>query len=263
MTASRRVSAPEPTDSQLRELEERQEIWIRHLYSTGSLHSDRVRSSVTEMYTRAGRQPPGVIICKSPLQMVAASALLSLLVKAEVEISNWSELAAVLPDDWWQTLVSDLAKQMTLVQLCEHLKAERRDSTHSRLSPSRTFSLFPHIQLNAELSDALSVKLRAILNSELEERWSQAAIRKLMIISPPSSVLIRRFLFYKLQVIAQIRSELASAKQNRLLKIFNDLASVKSDIARAIRPLPSSNGWMVTNQKCAMADFNTGSRVLS
>src|ERR1700735_282182 len=32
-----------------------------------------------------------------------------------------------------------------------------------------------------------------------------------------------------------------------------------SAMARAIRPLPSSNGWMVTNQRCARPAFRTGS----
>ena len=32
-----------------------------------------------------------------------------------------------------------------------------------------------------------------------------------------------------------------------------------SAIARAIRPLPSSKGWMVTNQRCARAALSTGS----
>ena len=38
-------------------------------------------------------------------------------------------------------------------------------------------------------------------------------------------------------------------------------ASDISAMARAILPLPSSNGWTVTNQKCAIAALSTGSVV--
>ena len=39
----------------------------------------------------------------------------------------------------------------------------------------------------------------------------------------------------------------------------SELARAMSAIARAMRPLPSSNGWIVTNQRCASAALSTAS----
>ena len=39
----------------------------------------------------------------------------------------------------------------------------------------------------------------------------------------------------------------------------SDRANAMSAMARPIRPLPSSNGWIVTNQICAIAAFSTRS----
>ena len=43
------------------------------------------------------------------------------------------------------------------------------------------------------------------------------------------------------------------------LRHSSERASAMSAIARAMRPLPSSNGWMVTNHRCAMPALSTGS----
>ena len=49
----------------------------------------------------------------------------------------------------------------------------------------------------------------------------------------------------------------------KALRALSERASTISAIARAIRPLPSSNGWMVTNHRCAIPALRTRSSASS
>lgn len=210
----------EPTNAQRRAVEKCGEDWLARAFSTAPLERQRVTRVITELYTLAGQQSPAVIFCKGPMQLTATSALLALLVKSDADVSSWKQLQPLLPEDG---LVSELAKQMTVKQMREHLKAERQDvDTTGRLSPTRAISLFPHIQFSAELAHMLEVRLRSALDSQLEERWSSKVTSQLSD-SITSSTLARRHTFLRLQVLVEARTDLANKVVNPILQIFQEM----------------------------------------
>jgi len=249
----------EPTDAQRSEVEKRGEDWLHRAFSTEPLEHDRVIKVICELYRLAGRQSPAVLFCKSPMQLTAASALLALLVKSDAGVSSWTRLERLLPDAWWDELVSELAEQMTLSQLREHLRAEREDvDTTRRLSPTRAISLFPQIQFSAELIETLDVKLGSVLNSQLEQHWSRLTTSE-MRTSILSSTLARRLTFLSLQVRAELISQSAAKVIKPIGHIFREMPNndislgiplgtfckESPDIIRLYREHNSWGPWMI------------------
>ena len=231
-----------PSNAQRRALKTSGEDWLLRAFSTAALERDRVKGFIAQLYMLSGQQPPAVIFCKSPLQLTAASALLALVVKANADISSWKQLQRLLPNAWWDALVSQLAKQMTLSQMREHLKAERKDvDTTGRLSPTRAISLFPQIQFRNDIVNVLEVRVRNVLDSQLEERWSRHVTSSLGD-SITSSTLARRLTFLCLQVRAQARAESANKVVNPILQIFQEMPgadiSVGIDLQAFCREVP-------------------------
>ena len=64
--------------------------------------------------------------------------------------------------------------------------------------------------------------------------------------------------FENVVIVASLQPDLRGHAVEAL-RLFSERASAMSAMARAMRPLPSSNGWMVTNHRCASPALSTGS----